>query len=304
MRPTFLGAPRVDRLAEVPSGAIAVLGVPYGIRYPSQAHDCSDAPRAIRERSQRFAAFAGHFDFDAGGPVPLDGPAPLIDCGDVADGASATEAVRTILDRGAVPVVLGGDDSIPIPVLRAYEGRSPLTVVQVDAHLDFRDEVDGVREGYSSPMRRASEMPWVERIVQVGPRGIGSATPADVRDAEAAGNVLVTAREVHELGVATVFDHLPGGGRYFVALDCDGLDPSVMPAVNAPLPGGLTFDQAAGLLRGLARRGAVAGLSITELVPERDINGLSAVAAVRLITVLIGAVSTTEPPTSPHMIDR
>ncbi len=90
----------------------------------------------------------------------------------------------------AVPIVLGGDDSIPIPVLAAYEGRGPITVLQVDAHLDFRDEVAGVRNGYSSPMRRASEMEHVDDLFQVGLRGVGSARARDVADARARGNTL------------------------------------------------------------------------------------------------------------------
>jgi len=64
--------------------------------------------------------------------------------------AQTTAAVAAILERGALPLCIGGDDSVPIPILRAYEGGGPLTVLQVDAHLDFRDEIDGVREGYSS----------------------------------------------------------------------------------------------------------------------------------------------------------
>ncbi|MFX7731807.1 arginase family protein, partial [Acinetobacter baumannii] len=82
-----------------------------------------------------------------------------------------TEAVRLIASRDALPIVIGGDDSVPALVAAGLDGRGPLHVVQVDAHLDFRDEVNGERHGYSSPMRRMSEMPWVERIIHVGQRG-------------------------------------------------------------------------------------------------------------------------------------
>lgn len=288
----FLGEPITDASELVP-GDFAIVGAPFGVRYPAQTHDCSAAPRAIRERSARFAPFLDHHDFDLKGPFREDGAARVVDVGDVPEAASTTDAIRGILARDAVPIVLGGDDSIPIPVLRAYEGHGTLIVIQVDAHLDFRDEVDGVREGYSSAMRRATEMPWVERIIQVGLRGVGSATSRDVTDAEAAGNVLVTAREVHHLGIDTVFDQLPDAARYFISLDCDGLDPSVVPAVNAPLPGGLTFDECAALLRGLPQRGHIAGMAVTELLPERDLNDLSALVVVRLIWTLIGTIGRT-----------
>ena len=163
--------------------------------------------------------------------------AAIVDAGDVpgepddgpGNSAATTAAVTAILERGAVPVCIGGDDSVPIPILRAYAGRGPITVVQVDAHLDFRDEVHGVREGYSSPMRRASEMDHVTRIVQVGLRGVGSARPSDVEDARAAGNLLVTAREVRQRGVGWVLDQLPADASVFLSFDCDGLDPAVVP---------------------------------------------------------------------------
>jgi agmatinase len=179
---------------------------------------------------------------------------------------------------------------VPILVLRAYEPYAPLTVVQVDAHLDFRDEVEGVREGYSSAMRRAAEMGWVDRIVQVGLRGVGSARADDVADAIAHGNALVTARELDDLGPEAAVDHVPDGASIFLSLDCDGLDPTVLPAVRAPMPGGLSYRQAAELVRRLPERGRIAGMTVTELVPSMDVTGLSTLVAVRLIVQLIGAM--------------
>jgi len=175
--------------------------------------------------------------------------------------------VASILERAAVPVCIGGDDSVPIPILRAYRDRGPLTILQVDAHLDFRDEVDGVREGYSSPMRRASEMEHVERIFHVGLRGPGSARPDDVADAQAAGNLLVTARELRERGVPSLIAQIPPDAEIFVSFDCDGLDPAVFPAVSAPAAGGLSYDHAWDLLSSLGPR--LAGAVFTEYLPDR-----------------------------------
>ncbi|HEX9738142.1 MAG TPA: arginase family protein, partial [Candidatus Limnocylindria bacterium] len=191
---TFLGLPAREPAAV--EGGLAVLGVPHGVPYPNRGPTagCADAPRAIRHRSARLAGFIGHHDFDTGRAM-LSNAGRIVDCGDVpgdpADGpgnaAQAEATIRGLLERGATPIVLGGDDSIPIPVIRAYAGQEPMIVLQVDAHLDYRDEVAGVTEGYSSPMRRASEMKHVTRVVQVGVRGVGSARPADVADARAAG---------------------------------------------------------------------------------------------------------------------
>jgi agmatinase len=294
----FLGAP-VETDPDRIDAEVALLGVPYGWPYPKpgNAAGCADAPAAIRRRAQRLAGFRGHWDFDLDAPMlPIDGRPRIVDAGDVpgdaTDGpgnsATITESVRSILDRGAVPVCIGGDDSVPIPILRAYAGRGSLTVLQVDAHLDFRDEVHGVREGYSSPMRRASEMDHVTRVVQVGLRGIGSARPADVDDARRAGNLLVTAREIRDHGAGWVLDQLPSDASVFVSLDCDGLDPSVFPAVSAPAPGGLSYPEALMLLGGIGPR--LAGAVLTEYVPALDESNVSALIAVRLLVGLIAGL--------------
>jgi agmatinase len=300
---TFLGLPSVAADA-LPAGHVAavILGVPYGVPYPTPgpAAGCADAPTAIRERSWRLGRFAENHDFDLDGPmIPPGASFAVLDAGDVAgapdDGqgnaARAEATVRSILEAGAAPIVLGGDDSIPIPVLRAFDARGPLTVLQVDAHLDFRDDVAGVRDGYSSPMRRASEMGHVERIVQVGLRGVGSARPADVADARAVGNLLVTAREIGERGVAWLLDQLPTGASVFVAFDLDALDPSVAPAVSGASPGGLSYQQGSDLVQGVAQRCRVAGVAFTELVPALDSNGVSALVVVRLISQLLGSMA-------------
>ena len=291
----FLAAPVETDLARLDADA-AIIGIPYGVAYPhpGPTAGCADAPAAIRAASQRLARFRGHHDFDLDGQMlPPDAPPRLVDGGDVSgssdDGAGnaarAEAAVSSMLARGVVPIVLGGDDSIPIPVIRAFADQGPITVLQVDAHLDYRDEVAGVRDGYSSPMRRASEMVHVARILHVGLRGVGSARSADVADSVAAGNALVTARELRERGVPWLLAQVPADASVFVSFDCDGLDPSVCPAVSAPVPGGLSYTEAADLLAGVGTR--LAGAAITELVPRLDPQGLGALVAARLIIRLL-----------------
>ena len=288
---SFLGARVETDLARLEAD-VAILGVPHGWPYPrpGATAGCTAAPAAVRRRSQRMARFVDHWDFDLDGPLRLR---RMVDAGDVpghpsdAPGNSrrTTEAVAAILERGSVPICIGGDDSVPIPILRAYEGRGPITVLQVDAHLDFRDEVDGVRDGYSSPMRRASEMAHIERIIQVGLRGVGSARAADVDDARAVGNLLVTARELRERGVGWLLAQLPADASVFLSFDCDGLDPSVFPAVSAATPGGLSYLEAADLVAGVAR--SLVGAVFTEFVPELDVNEVSALVLLRLLSVLV-----------------
>jgi len=143
---TFLDAPPHHDLSSV-AADFAVIGAPCGA--PSGAHgadpDACDAPALLRRRSQRFVGSCWHDDGDL-----LDaGPLSLVDCGDVpADPdhpaspmESTTRAVRVLVERDVVPIVLGGDGSVPPSVLRAYEGSGPLHVVQIDAQLDARDDL-------------------------------------------------------------------------------------------------------------------------------------------------------------------
>jgi agmatinase len=302
IEPTFLGLPAMKsgEPGDQPPD-VAILGIPFGVPYPSPGNTagCADAPAAIRARSKRLANFADHHDFDLDAPMLVGSP-PLrvLDAGDV-DGRAedgpgnatrAESAIRSLLATGTIPIVLGGDDSVPIPVLRAYSGSERVTVLQVDAHLDFRDEVAGVRDGYSSTMRRAAEMDHVERIVQVGLRGVGSARSSDVADAGAAGNRLITARELRARGVPSLLDELLRGARLFVVFDLDGLDPSVAPAVSGVSPGGLSYDEAGDLLAGVAERCRVVGAAFTELVPDLDVNGISALVVVRMVMRLLAGI--------------
>jgi len=300
---TFLSAPTAG-IGEL-SARFAVLGIPHGVPYTVRniAPSVADAPRAIRERSARFGRMLGHHDFDLDGALAERGQLALADCGDVpadprdlmGSAARATQAVRGILAAGALPIVLGGDDSTTALALRAFDGLGPLHILQIDAHIDYRDEVDGIRDGYSSPMRRAAEMPWVKRIVHCGARGVGSARPGDVRDTLARGNAIFTVRDVKRNGIERVLAEFPPGERYYIAFDCDGMDPSVMPGTSAPLPGGLDFYEAADLLTGLAQRGSVVGINFAEHYPSLDVNGITALAIVRLIVDLIGTVQKVKP---------
>ena len=296
---TFAGLPACTDLTAL-KAEIAIVGAPHGTSYQGgEASHAALGPEAIRRAAERYGAMVHHHDFDLGGPLLAGRDVGVVDCGDLpgdpgdpaGNRRGITEAIRTVLGAGAVPIVLGGDDSIPIPFFRAFEGRGPLTVVQVDAHIDWRHEVDGVTEGPSSTMRRASEMDWIERLVQVGIRGVGSARAEEVEAAREFGVELVTAREVEAEGVGSVLRRIPEGVPCLLTLDCDGLDPSVLPAVKAPVPGGLTYRQVIDLIHGLAQRADLRGFDLVELVPEKDVNGLGALTAARIVWNAIGALA-------------
>lgn len=296
---TFLDLPLAQDLDAL-EAQIAILGVPYGMPYrPSEmANDQSRAPDAIRQASDQTYQMRERFDWDLGGTL-LDGrPVSLVDCGNVTADASdlkahyrrAERAAGKILRTGATLVTLGGDHGISIPIMRALGGIADrITLVHVDAHLDWRDESNGEREGYRSPIRRAAEMTWFGHIVQIGIRGIGSLGSDEVAEARAYRGDIITAYEMHDIGMDAVLDRIPDGGPYYLTIDADGLDPTIMPAVMSRAPGGLTWIQIHRLIHGLTAKGRVLGMDLVEIAPSRDIGDLTMVHAERLICNFIGA---------------
>ena len=181
---------------------IAILGIPFGDPYSmaEASNDQCNAPTHIRRYCERALRGLDRYDFDIGGTL-LDGrDIKIVDCGDVIAKAKdvagnhdrSERAVRKILASGALPIVLGGDHGIPIPVFRAYEDRGPITLIQVDAHIDWRDVFHGVSYGLSSVIRRASEMEHIGEIYQIGLRSAGSGRPEEVEAALAYGSNLIS----------------------------------------------------------------------------------------------------------------
>ncbi|MBE2277301.1 MAG: arginase family protein [Rhodobacteraceae bacterium] len=295
--PRFLGAPACASVDDL-DAPYAVIGAPFGYPYTMRnvAGGASDAPAALRARSHRYGDMQDRYDIDLGG-LPFAGkPHPVRDLGDVlaepgtldANSERVSAVVARVLERGARPIILGGDDSTTWMAIRGFRAQAPVTVVQFDAHIDFRDEVGGIREGYSSPMRRASEAPWVERILHVGGRGLGSARAIDQADTLAAGNAVITAREVRAKGARSVLDLLAPGSRVYIAFDVDGIDPSEAPGTSAPLPGGLSFPDAQDIFMGLAAQHEIVGMNVAEHFPGLDVNGITSLLITRLIASWIG----------------
>ena len=312
--PPFTQAPRSDfqtflnfELAldlENLQADVAILGLPYGDPYSMEevTNDQSNAPTAVRRASQRVSIGLDHWDFDLGGPLTGDKAVRIVDCGDViaerddlsAHYARAEAAARRIFGNGALLISIGGDHGVPIPVLRALDSfgdtdRDPIVLVQVDAHLDWRDEVNSVREGYSSPIRRASELDHIGEIFQIGLRCQGSARREEVEAARAYGSHLISDEELQDIGMKAVLERIPDDRRYYLTIDADGLDPAVMPAVAGPAPGGLSYLQARQLIQGLARKGRMLGMDIVEITPARDHNEITSITAGNLILNMIGA---------------
>ncbi len=301
---SFAGLPVHTRLEDLEAD-IAIIGLHYTSPYPrllttaATPEDVQTAPEAIRYQSSVFKDHWNHYDFNFNDVLLANRQIRLVDCGDIdrqAAGAAQnpeliTLAIRTIIDRGAVPIAVGTDEGGFIPFVRAYDGFENICVVHFDAHIDWRNERHGAKEGYSSGMRRASELPWVKAMAQVGLRGIGSARQREVDDALKFGSVFIPAREVHRRGIDACLDRIPAADHYLITMDTDALDTAIAPGVLFPSPGGLTFDETTGLVNGIAARGPIAGVSLFEVRPERDSNGLTASTCAHLIINFIGILA-------------
>lgn len=274
---------------------MAVLGVPYdlGVGFLSGARL---GPRRIREASTQYAkGSAGFYDFEEDEQY-LASPLKVIDCGDAdilqGDLEYSFErieyAVRKIIDNGTIPIIMGGDHSITIPVGRALESvGEKVSVIQFDAHLDWTDSVGPQSFGNGSPMRRLSEMDHIDKMAQIGLRGIGSGKKSDYMDAKNYGSQLISAREAHEIGVEGVLKKIPKADKYFITFDIDGYDMSIAPGVASPYPGGLFYDQVLDIFKGICHMGEIVGIDMVEVAPQYDPSGITVrLAALTLINMI------------------
>jgi agmatinase len=294
---TFCKAPYVFEPAEMEAD-VAILGVPFD-NMASMRPGCRQAPRALRDASTRFgwlgeaAGASGYFDI--GQDTTFFRGVRMVDAGDVdvrLDAAATRERItahaRAILDRGILLASIGGDHSISYPLLAAFEKRGPLTVVLLDAHMDYRDKSMDMEFSNNSPFRRAHELPFIRRIVTIGVRGIKS-TDREYRESLGHGNLIFPMDRVHDDGVDAILNEIGDLGTYYVSLDLDALDPSIAPGTESPEADGLTFRQAKQLLRGIARRGKLAGVDIVEVNPYLDHAELTQHISVQLFLEAIAS---------------
>lgn len=292
---TFAKSPYVQDWSAIDAD-VAVLGAPFdfGTQWRAGARF---GPRAIREASTLFSfGHSGAYDHEDD-VTYLDG-ARIVDMGDAdiihtdteASHANIEAGVRAALDAGALPVVMGGDHSVNIPCIRAFAGRGPIHVVQIDAHLDFVNERHGVRHGHGNPMRRAAEQAHVTGLSQFGIRNVSSTAKEGYEAAREMGSDILSVRQIRKLGVEATLARIPKGVDYYLTIDIDGFDPSIAPGTGTPSHGGFVYYEVLELLAGLARRGRVVGIDLVEVAPDYDRTGTTAILAAQVLLNVIGRV--------------
>ena len=277
---------------------VAVMGAPYdfGCQYRPGARF---GPRSIREASTLFSfGHAGAYDHEDDVTYLPAGTTKIVDIGDadivhtdtVQSHANIEFGVRKILKAGAIPIVLGGDHSVNIPCINAFDDQDPIHVVQIDAHLDFVDERHGVRFGHGNPMRRAAEKDYVTGLSQIGIRNVSSTAKDGYDVARAMGADILSVRQYRKLGVDGVLARIPKGKRYYVTIDIDGFDPSIAPGTGTPSHGGFNYYEGIELLAGLTKRGQVVGVDLVEVAPDYDHAGVTSTLAAQLMLNFIGRI--------------
>lgn len=167
-----------------------------------------------------------------------------------------------IVDRGKFPFVLGGEHSITPPIVGAVADRYPgVSVLQIDAHADLRDSFMGTPHNHACAMRRVLEY---ARTTQVGIRSLSS------EEAAAAPTLPTTIFYDYNMRndprwIDRVVESL--GDTVYLTIDCDGLDPAIMPATGTPEPGGLSWHETLTLLRSVIESKTVVGCDLVELTP-------------------------------------
>ena len=277
---------------------VAVLGAPFdfGSQFRSGARM---GPRSIREASTLFSfGHAGAYDHeDDIVYLPSDttrivdiGDADIIHTDTVNSHANIEYGVKKILYANAIPVVLGGDHSINIPCINAFEKQEPIHIIQIDAHLDFVDERHGVRLGHGNPMRRASEKSYVSGMTQIGIRNVSSTSREGYIDAKEKGSSIFSVRQFRKIGIDEMLNNIPKNVRYYLTIDIDAFDPSIAAGTGTPSHGGFYYYEILELIDGLVKQGNIVGLDLVEVAPDYDLTNSTSTLAAQLLMNVIGRI--------------
>ena len=276
---------------------VAVLGAPFdaGTQYRSGARF---GPRSVREASTLFSfGHAGAYDHEDD-TTYLTGDVRIVDMGDAdivhtdtrQSHANIETGVRAALAAGALPVVIGGDHSVNIPCINAFEGQGDIHILQIDAHLDFVDVRHGVRNGHGNPMRRAAEKPYVTGLTQVGIRNVSSTTQEGYEAARAMGSDILSVRQMRKLGAEATAKRIPSGARVYITLDIDAFCPSIAPGTGTPSHGGFLYYEVLELLQHVAQSHEIVGIDLVEVAPDYDHSNSTSILAAQVLLNLLGFV--------------
>ncbi|MBB4371227.1 agmatinase [Bradyrhizobium sp. cir1] len=295
--PSFLRSRICEDLSML-EAAIAVLGVPFDEGSPFMPGSRL-APRALREHSLRFyGSGQGYYDPETRREYLVEEMSQglIADVGDVdIHPANAprtfeniTAMVRGILDRGALPVVLGGDHSITYPVFRAFEEK--LHVIHFDAHTDYAPFENDLTITNSHAFRHIAGMDNTLSLTQVGIRSLRH-SPAQVEEVIAGGNRIIPMGEFRRIGAEGIAALLPANSRVYVSIDVDAMDMSLVPGCVSAEPNGMSYVELRDSLKAIAERHDIAGFDFVEVNPPLDVGtGVTAYLGALTVVEFLGHI--------------
>ena len=293
---TFAKRPYVSDWSAIDAD-VAIIGAPFdfGTQYRSGARF---GPRAVREASTLFSfGHAGAYDHEddrtyLGSDVRIVdlGDADIVHTDTAKSHANIEAAIRAALDARALPVTIGGDHSVNIPCINAFDNEGAIHVLQIDAHLDFVDERHGVRAGHGNPMRRAAEKDYVTGLTQLGIRSVSSTAKEGYDDARKRGSDILSVRQVRRLGPEATVARIPEGARLYITIDIDAFCPSIAPGTGTPSHGGFLYYDVLEILQLAARRHKIVGIDLVEVAPDYDPTGSTSVLAAQVLMNLLGFI--------------
>ena len=289
--PRFGGIASMMRLpvASAPAGLnAAFIGIPLDIG-TSHRPGARFGPREIRSQSSLIRPYNM-----ATGAAPFD-TLQVADLGDVPINTYSLEKSLSIitafyepvLQANCIPLTLGGDHTIALPILRAVAARhGPVALVHVDAHADVNDDMFGERIAHGTPFRRAVEENLLacDKVFQIGLRGTGYASD-DFDWPRSQGFTLVPAHEVWYQSLAPTMARVReriGNTPCYLSFDIDGIDPAYAGGTGTPEIGGLTVPQALEIIRGCHGLNLVGG-DLVEVSPPYDLTGNTALLGANLL---------------------
>lgn len=260
---------------------VVILGIPYD-GDSSFLEGCSEGPARIRK-----ALHCASSNLSTESGIELEHHPRLLDGGDIELPAGCEprrqieSAVCRQLSGNAAVMSLGGDHSISYPILRAYASRfGPINLLQLDAHPDLYDQLDGNRFSHACPFARAHEDGLIERHIQVGIRTMNR------HQQEQANRFGVEVVSMSQLSDRPIRFR----GPFYLTLDLDVLDPGFAPGVSHYEPGGMSVRQVLDLLGEV--EGEMVGADVVELNPRRDVNGMTAMVAAKFVKEILGILLT------------
>lgn len=293
---TFGKKPYVEDWSNIDAD-VAIIGAPFdaGTQFRSGARF---GPRGVREASTLFSfGHAGAYDHEDD-TTYLGPEVNIIDMGDadivhtdtVKSHANIEYAVRQALKGGALPVTIGGDHSINIPCVNAFDDQGPIHILQIDAHLDFVDERHGVRNGHGNPMRRAADHDYVTGLTQLGIRNVSSTTKEGYDYAREVGSDILSVRQTRALGPEAVVARIPKGARLYVTIDIDGFCPSIAPGTGTPSHGGFLYYDVLEILQLAAKYHEIIGIDLVEVAPDYDQSDTTTILAAQVLLNFLGFI--------------